>query len=348
MLISIIVPVYNTAFFLDKCLNSLVNQTYKEIEIIVVNDGSTDCSQDIINKYVKKHRNIKSYYQVNSGVSVARNFGLKRSEGEYILFVDSDDWLDLNYVEKCVTFLKENKVDLLLAPYIREYKSKSVKNYIFSKNKYFSNKEEIRKILLRKLFGPIGKELRRPAYIDDLSPSCCKLYSSKICRNKKFEDISQIGAEDIWFNINCIYEMNRVAYIDDTFYHYNKENINSLIHRSGSEVFKNRNKLYTAMKKFISLHSLDNNYISALNNRIVIDLIGMSNNIYGSKMSFMNKYKEEKRLLNNAIYDTAFSSFHFEYLPLRWKIFFKLCKKKQFFILSLFCILGEKLKQYLK
>ena len=100
MKVSIIVPVYNVESYLDKCLNSLVNQTLKEIEIIIVNDGSTDNSKKIIDKYAKKYKNIIAITKENGGVSEARNLGLTKATGEYIAFLDSDDWVELDMYEK--------------------------------------------------------------------------------------------------------------------------------------------------------------------------------------------------------------------------------------------------------
>ena len=86
--VSVIVPVYNVEKYLEKCLTSLVNQTLNDIEIIVVNDGSSDNSQKIIDKYAKKYKNIKSYIKNNGGVSDARNYGIKRATGKYISFIE--------------------------------------------------------------------------------------------------------------------------------------------------------------------------------------------------------------------------------------------------------------------
>ena len=95
--VSVIVPVYNVEKYIDKCLDSLVNQTLKDIEIIVVNDGSPDNSQKIIDKYVKKYPNkVKSFIKENGGQGSARNLGMEYAKGEYISFVDSDDWIDFD------------------------------------------------------------------------------------------------------------------------------------------------------------------------------------------------------------------------------------------------------------
>ena len=101
MKISVIVPVYNVELYLSKCLDSLVHQTIESIEIIVVNDGSTDNSQKIIDEYKTKYPNkIKSYIKSNGGLSDARNYGIDKANGQYIGFVDSDDYVEINMFEK--------------------------------------------------------------------------------------------------------------------------------------------------------------------------------------------------------------------------------------------------------
>ena len=97
---SFIVPVYNTEKYLKKCLDSLVNQTYKDFEIIVVNDGSTDKSSNIISKYQKKYKNIIVIDKENEGLSMARNRGVQKSSGKYIIFVDSDDYVSNKLLEE--------------------------------------------------------------------------------------------------------------------------------------------------------------------------------------------------------------------------------------------------------
>lgn len=111
--ISVIVPVYNVEKYIEKCLNSLVNQTLKDIEIIVVNDGSPDNSQKIIDKYEKKYSNVKSYIKKNGGISDARNYGLKYAHGEYISFVDSDDYVDLTMMEKLYNKAIQDSYDIV-------------------------------------------------------------------------------------------------------------------------------------------------------------------------------------------------------------------------------------------
>lgn len=129
--ISVIVPVYNVEKYLDKCLTSLVNQTLNEIEIIIVNDGSTDNSINIIKKYEKKYKNIKAFNKKNGGLSDARNFGLKKATGQYIAFLDSDDYITFDMYEKMYNKAKSGNFDIVVCDL----------NYIFDNKtkKAFSN-----------------------------------------------------------------------------------------------------------------------------------------------------------------------------------------------------------------
>ncbi len=113
-LVSIIIPVYNSASFLAECLDSIIKQSYKNLEIICINDGSTDNSLSIIKKYIKYDKRIKYYSQSNKGQSAARNLGLKMCRGEFVSFVDSDDMIDLDTISKAIYLFKYKKVDAVI------------------------------------------------------------------------------------------------------------------------------------------------------------------------------------------------------------------------------------------
>ena len=124
--ISIIVPVYNNEKFLEKCLNSLINQTLKNIEIICINDESTDKSLQLLEKFANIDKRIQIINQTHSGPSIARNKGIKKAKGEYIGFVDSDDWVDLNFFEQLYINVKKYNADIGVAGIkrVRSYKWK--------------------------------------------------------------------------------------------------------------------------------------------------------------------------------------------------------------------------------
>ena len=116
--ISVIIPVYNVEKYLARCLNSIIKNTYKNIEIILVNDGSKDKSQEIIDKYKNKYGNIiKAKEQENKGPAEARNVGIEMASGEYLMFIDSDDFIKEDYIENYVKTLKEADYDLVAGGY---------------------------------------------------------------------------------------------------------------------------------------------------------------------------------------------------------------------------------------
>lgn len=119
--VSITVPVYNTSAYLDRCISSLVNQTLKELEIILVNDGSTDNSGDICDKWSQTDHRIKVLHQKNGGSSKARQTGLDNATGEYVIVCDSDDWVDKNAYEKAYQTAKDNDADIVFFGYVAEF-----------------------------------------------------------------------------------------------------------------------------------------------------------------------------------------------------------------------------------
>ena len=116
MKVSVIVPVYNTKDYLDKCLDSLINQTLEDMEIIVINDGSKENVEDIITKYKDKIVYIKN---TNHGIGYSRNLGIKKAKGEYIGFVDSDDYVNRDMYLDYYNYAKENDLDIVVADYYR-------------------------------------------------------------------------------------------------------------------------------------------------------------------------------------------------------------------------------------
>lgn len=125
--LSIIVPVYNVYDYIEGCLKSIVNQTLKDIEVIVVNDGSPDKSQEIIDKYVKKYpKLIKSFIKENGGQGTARNLGLEYAKGEYVSFIDSDDYIDKNFAKEMYELAIKDNADVVVCDMVDVYKDKEI------------------------------------------------------------------------------------------------------------------------------------------------------------------------------------------------------------------------------
>lgn len=197
MKISIIIPVYNTEKYLTECLDSLINQTYKDLELIIINDGSTDNSMNIIKKYQKKYDNIKVFEQENSGQSVARNVGLKYATGDYIMFVDSDDYIELDMVEKMLLpFKKSKNLDLTFCDYYLKNNDELVKDYIIKHNDISEKKALI-------LSAP--------------SP-CLKVFKKSFLKNFSFPE--HIIYEDLAAMPVLLTSANRIHHVKEHLYYY--------------------------------------------------------------------------------------------------------------------------------
>ena len=203
-LISIIIPVYNVEKYLTQCLDSVINQTYRNIEIICINNGSTDGSETILKEFQKNDKRIKVINTVNEGVSIARNKGLEIITGDYTMFVDSDDWIDLETCEEVMKVVAKNEADVVMWSYIREFENKSLPKKIFNENEIVFKGNKVRN-LHRRFVGLIGKELSNIESADALCPVWGKIYKSSIIKKNKidFVDIRKIGSyEDGLFNLD--------------------------------------------------------------------------------------------------------------------------------------------------
>lgn len=199
MKVSVIVPVYKVEKYLDKCLDSLVNQTLKDIEIIVVNDGSPDNSQDIIDRYQKKYPIIKSYKKANSGLSDTRNFGLKYASGEYITFVDSDDYVELDMYEKMYNKAEEENFDIVACDINYVYPDKTVKVLI-------DPKKDVHDI--------------RDAFIDLYPTVCTKIFKRQLFEKTKLTFKSGVWYEDVEFMYRLLPYTKTIGVIHEAFYNY--------------------------------------------------------------------------------------------------------------------------------
>lgn len=197
--ISVIVPVYNTEQYLEKCLESLINQTLSDIEIIVVNDGSPDNSQEIIDKYKEKFpEKIKAVIQSNGGQSSARNNAMQYVTGEYIAFVDSDDFVELDAYEKTYNYAKDKELDVVCFGM----------NCIYDDGK-ITHSEQITK----------ADEIDRVFMLNEAGP-CNKIYKFSIWKNNNLKFREGIIYEDLELIPQIVLYTDKIGYMDECFYNY--------------------------------------------------------------------------------------------------------------------------------
>lgn len=248
--VSIIVPVYGVEKYIAKCLDSLVNQTLEDIEVIVVNDGTKDNSQKIIDKYVKKYPNkIKSFIKENGGQGSARNYGLKKATGEYIGYVDSDDYVELDMYEKLYNKAREHNLDIVICGNYNVSEDYQTKKIDLEFIKYDDNK--------------INALLGKKAVWN-------KIYKKNIIEDLEFR--SKVWYEDFDFSIKAICNAKKIDYINEPLYDYliregstmNNSNIerNLEIIEAFDEIIKD--KKYKKYYEIIEFLAIDHIYISAI------------------------------------------------------------------------------------
>lgn len=202
--VSIIIPVYNTEQYINKCIQSIMNQTYENIEIIVINDGSTDNSLNKILELSEMDNRIIIINSANKGVSNARNLGLEKSTGKYITFIDSDDWIEKEYVEKLVVNLEQTECDLSICYFDNE------DNYynVIEKNKYLIDNKQ-------KMYS----ELLKNPYLSGFLWN--KVFKSEIIKNNnlKFDTDIHIN-EDLLFVCEYLEYCSKIIVDETVLYHY--------------------------------------------------------------------------------------------------------------------------------
>lgn len=331
--VSVIVPVYNVEKYLERCIKSLINQTFEDIEIIALNNGSTDKSLDILNYYAYKDKRIRVINNKNIGVSKSRNIGIKEAKGEYIVFVDSDDWVDFNMIQLLHENISDNNCDLAMCTYVREFRNHSKERIFNLPQVNLYSHDKVKDQLLRKLVGPLGKELANPEYLDVLGTVWAKMYKASILKEKnlRFIDLKEIGSgEDILFNIYVFNEVSKVILLNKPMYHYWRENDNSITSRYIPNFVEKRKKYFNYIKDFIKDNDLGSEYEIALNNRICTSVLGMGllECSKSNEASFFCRIKNISAILKEDYIDSAYRSLELKNFTFHWRIFYFFNKYK--------------------
>ena len=217
-LVTIIIPVYNAEKYLEKCLNSVLNQTMSEIEVIVVNDGSKDSSEEMALKYSRIDPRLRVITQENSGPSAARNRGLREAKGEYICFYDADDWVLPEAVAELYSVAERTNADIVISSYYRV-----VGNFI--RHSPFVDKEQV-------IGVETEKRLLYQAFVESKSgiiPIWNKIYRKELLLRQGIAfDEGKKNAEDFLFNLMAFTKAKTITIIPNAFYYYNEDTMQSL------------------------------------------------------------------------------------------------------------------------
>lgn len=334
-MISVIVPVYNCEKYLEQCLNSLKEQTYQKIQIICINDGSTDNSLNILNNFLEQDNRFKIVTTDNNGQSAARNEALKYVTGEYVTFVDADDWLETDCLEIALRKLEEAQADIAMWGYIKEAPSCSAHVCLYDNDKVIKD-IDCKKLHIRML-APTGNELKKPHLFDSFNTVCGKLYKVELFSNCRFHDIRDIGSgEDALLNQLIFKKTQCVVYISNIFYHY-RRNINSTTNTYRHNLLDQQLRLASLMLANYKDSEFKNLVNQAYNNRIAFLIIPLSLNILKSNKNILKKIGDIHKILHSEWYKNSINSIQLRSMPTHWKFLF-LCAKKRF-TLSIFALM---------
>lgn len=322
-LISVIVPVYNVEKYLKECIESIINQTYKNLEIILVDDGSPDNCGKICDNYAKQDKRIKVIHKENGGVSSARNKGLEACTGKYITFVDSDDFIELNFCEVMLKKIKETASDCIVSGYNRVYENKS-ETIMNSQLQIINQMEFLQKILQVQL---------------GMGFCHMKLWKSEIIikNNIKFDSQLLVG-EDALFCMQASEYVQKVCLLDRALYNY-RFNTQSLVRKYDNNY---ANKYLEAMKKTtIYLFSKYNNNLEITkktNNYITYHvLLIVVNYCFNTKngLSFFKQTESLKNTCNIVEFKNAIEKCDYKGFSLSRKIAVFTLKKRLYFITAI-------------
>lgn len=346
-LITVIVPVYNTEKYLEECLDSIFNQTLRDIEVICVNDESSDNSRQILQSYHEKHNNMRIIDQPNSGVSIARNNALKLAKAPYIMFVDSDDAIDTRTCETAYKKMQEHNADVVMYSHSLVYNNALHPRQEFGEQEKIFEEEECNNVLYRRFFGLSRDEMDIIERQDSLSPVCTKIYKKSIIEenNIEFYDIRDIGSfEDGFFNLQYFNFCKKAVYLPECLYFYRRDNESSVTTKYREILPKQWDNLFALIRAEIDKNNLGAPFKEALNNRIAISSIGLGLNAIAKKCSVFGHISMLHKIISKKEYQEAIKKMRYKNMPVHWKVFFKCCRYK----LSLFVVLLLYAMNYLR
>lgn len=291
--ISIILPVYNVEAYLPKAIDSVLAQTWQDFELLIVIDGSPDNSKQIAEDYAEKDNRIKIFEKENGGLSDARNYGMERASGEYIYFMDSDDWIEPNLLEECIREVNQKNLDFLIFGYQQDNENEN--GELLSSEKVIPNlglykKNEDQLLIDKNHLGLMGYAWNKVYKLSFLQHN-----------NIIFEKGTSL-VEDILFNAQVYTASNQIYFFDKYYYHYINRPVNTLIKQFHANSFELKKRKTNALNQVLTEWKVEAN-----NKQKVLAL----SQIQGIRYCIHNLYafqnnlsvSEKKKYISNMLYD---------------------------------------------
>jgi glycosyltransferase involved in cell wall biosynthesis len=298
--VSVIIPVYNVEKYLDHCINSILKNSYRNIEVIAVDDGSTDESGKVLKDYAQKDIRMKVIHKSNGGVSSARNAGLDAVEGSYIMFIDADDWMEETAIERLVKLASETDAEIILFNMIYRNIEKQTSKYdakIFNSNFLITDEEEKQQCIYKEFLK--GNRLNQVCR--------CFFKAGLIIENKlKFDEHLSIG-EDLVFLFGASTAAKNILSINDYLYNYRFNSLSSTNVYKASR-FNNVKKINSIFQRYLKLWQLDDaEHRQMLSNRLVNSVVENLKCIFfmENNLTIRQKISDASHILKDSDVKTA-------------------------------------------
>ncbi len=327
-MISIIVPIYKVEKYLNNCIESIINQSYKDIEIILVDDGSPDNCPAICDEYAARDNRIKVIHKENGGLMSARQAGLKACEGEYVGFVDSDDWIDRDMYINFADSIEKYHPDLAFCEFYCVLADKNDESRQKAGKEFFTKSDMIKEIYPTLLFRP-------PYYNFGINPCCWSKVFKKDLLEKNLLKVTtdiRIG-EDAAFTYPCILDAQSVAYIDKPLYYYRDNNPGSMTSSYDINLENTILIPYEILKE--KFERVDYDFSSQLSYYLLylVNFVVRNEASAANKKSFSEKVKTFKRFAKDIEITSRIKRLDYSPLPFHTKILAKsLSLKNPFFL----------------
>lgn len=316
--VCIVIPVYNTEKYLECCINSVLNQTYKNLQIILVNDGSTDESTIICNSFKEKDDRISVIHKENEGLGLTRNVGMMEANAEYITFLDSDDWIENNHIENLVKYMIKHKCDLVIGG---NCKCSNEGNILENTNLPYYGEFDRNKINEKIKLSIIAADDTSKKDLGIPMSVCFNLYKLEIIKQNNiiFGSEREYVSEDLFFNLAYLSNANKILLSKENGYFY-RFNPASITRKFDEKQFERILSYYVKLMNDDNLDKSNKDIENRIKRSTIAKIRNLLMLLIGSNNTFRYKLKTMNKILGNDISKEIFEDYSISHYRLSLRI----------------------------
>ena len=342
--VSVIIPIFGVEAYLTRCIESVICQTYDNLEIILVDDGSQDNCPAICDEYQMKDQRIRVIHKANEGLALTRNAGLRIATGKYVAFIDSDDWISNDHIDNLYNAAEKVDADVVIGSHTRvDFSGVERRRDIRISEGIYEN-DKIRYEIVENLIGTLPED-KRDVVLE--ASSCMNLYRMRVIRDHQIEFISErcAVAEDLFFNIDFLCQSQKVVVLNETGYFY-FANSDSISTRYSPLRFKRTLNYYTELNERLVRYEFSDNVEQRMQRSFLMKVRLAIRHIVLANIRSKKKLEELKAILENEMLQSVLATYPIEkFVPLM-HLLFKHMRAKRVVIVYAFMWLRENARKY--